>query len=51
MESSGVPGAIQVSDAVYQRLKDTYVFEPRGTFSVKGVGEVTAYLLIGKKAL
>lgn len=49
MESHGIPGAIQVSSATYERLKDKYLFEERGTIDVKGKGEMTTYLLKSKK--
>ena len=45
MESGGVPDAVQVTRAVYERLKDQFVFEPRGAIEVKGKGEVEAWLL------
>ncbi len=45
MESHGVPGRIQVTEATYQRLKETYRFEPRGTVDVKGKGPMFTYLL------
>ncbi|MGL5194281.1 MAG: adenylate/guanylate cyclase domain-containing protein, partial [Chroococcales cyanobacterium] len=49
MESSGVPGKIQVTEAVYQRLKDRFEFEQRGLISVKGKGEMLTYWLVGKR--
>lgn len=49
MESSGHPGKIQVTEASYERLKDDYIFEKRGTIEVKGKGEMTTYWLVGKK--
>lgn len=49
MESHGIAGKIQVTEATYQRLKDKYCFEPRGAIEVKGKGEMTTYWLIGKK--
>jgi adenylate cyclase len=49
MESLGLPGRIQVTEAVYERLQDGYLFESRGTISVKGKGEMTTYLLLGKR--
>ena len=49
MESHGVPGQIQVTAAVYDRLSDRYKFEDRGLISVKGKGEIPAYLLLGRK--
>lgn len=45
MESSGLPGKIQVTEATYQRLKDKYKFEKRGQVTVKGKGEMTTYWL------
>lgn len=47
MESSGLPGRIQVTEAVYEKLKDGYNFEKRGTIDVKGRGEMTTYWLVG----
>lgn len=49
MESQGLPGCIQVTTAVYEELKDRYVFEERGAIDVKGKGETIAYLLKQKK--
>jgi adenylate cyclase len=49
MESHGLPGEIQVTDATYQYLKHDYTFQSRGTIQVKGKGDMTAYLLIGRK--
>ncbi|NJK73031.1 MAG: adenylate/guanylate cyclase domain-containing protein [Microcoleus sp. SU_5_6] len=48
MESNGIPGEIQVTEAVYERLKDKFSFKKRGIIEVKGKGKMTAYLLIGK---
>ncbi len=47
MESSGIPGKIQVTETIYQRLKDLYQFEPRGLITVKGRGELMTYWLVG----
>ena len=49
MESSGLPGKIQVTEATYERLKEKFEFEKRGQVSVKGRGEMTTYWL--KKSL
>ena len=49
MESSGEPGQIQVTEATYERLKDSYHMEKRGLVSVKGKGQMTTYWLLGKK--
>lgn len=49
MESHGVPGAIQVSAATYQATKDAFEYEERGAIAVKGKGEMTTYLLVGRR--
>ena len=49
MESQGLPSAIQVTQDVYDRLKDRYTFQPRGEIQVKGKGNMKTYLLVGKK--
>ena len=48
MESHGVPGRIQVTEATYKRLQNQYVFEERGVISVKGKGEMMTYFLRGR---
>ena len=45
LESHGLPGEIQVSDAVRAALGDSFVFEPRGPIQVKGVGRLNTWLL------
>ena len=45
LESHGLPGEIQVSDAVRAALQDSFVFEPRGPIQVKGVGRLHTWLL------
>ena len=49
MESQGLPGYIQVTTAIYELLKDRYVFEERGAIGVKGKGEMSTYWLKAKK--
>ena len=49
MESQGLPGYIQVTTAIYELLKDRYIFEERGAIAVKGKGEMIAYWLKAKK--
>ncbi|MFB2922742.1 adenylate/guanylate cyclase domain-containing protein [Aerosakkonema sp. BLCC-F2] len=49
MESHGITGCIQVTEATYKCLNDKFEFERRGPIQVKGKGEMTTYLLIGKK--
>jgi class 3 adenylate cyclase len=50
MESHGVAGGIQVTEATCARLRDRYRFEERHLTNVKGKGDMTAYLLLGPKA-
>ena len=49
MESSGLPGGIHVTAATYEKLKANYVLEERGAFYIPGQGDVTTYLLKGKR--
>jgi class 3 adenylate cyclase len=49
MESSGLPGRIQVTEAVYQRLRSTYDFEARGEVDIKGKGRLHTYLMTGRR--
>jgi class 3 adenylate cyclase len=51
MESHGVAGGIQVTEATYKRLIDTHYFEPRGLIQVKGRGEMATYWLKGRKTI
>jgi class 3 adenylate cyclase len=48
MESSGVPGRIQVSAAARERLGAAYRCEPRGPLDLKGLGATEAFLLAGR---
>jgi class 3 adenylate cyclase len=47
MESTGVPGEIQVTRRVYEHLKDEFEFESRGAIPVKGKGQIETWLLHG----
>jgi class 3 adenylate cyclase/PAS domain-containing protein len=48
MESQGEGGKIQVTEAVYERLQERYVFRKRGTVFVKGKGPMVTYWLLGR---
>jgi class 3 adenylate cyclase len=48
MESTGIPGRIQVTDATYERLRNAFTFERRGLIDVKGKGAVLTYFLTGR---
>jgi class 3 adenylate cyclase len=45
METTGIPGCIQVSEATMRRTSDLYQYEQR-TVEVKGLGSLSAHLLI-----
>ncbi|XP_043990299.1 adenylate cyclase type 1-like isoform X1 [Gambusia affinis] len=48
MDSTGVPGKIQVTEEVYRMLNSNYDLVCRGKVSVKGKGEMLTYFLEGK---
>ncbi len=45
MESSGLPGCIQVTEATWLRVRDRYPWQVREGVEVKGKGLMTTYLL------
>ena len=49
MESHGLAGKIQVSQATYDLLKRRFVLTQRGSLAIKGKGQMTTYLLIGRR--
>ncbi len=49
MESEGIAGRIQVSEATYWRLQHAFDFETRGVIPLKGMESAAAYLLVGRK--
>jgi class 3 adenylate cyclase len=51
MESQGMPGRIQVTQRLYERLQGKYEFEQRGTIQVKGKGEMMAYLMVSQNPI
>jgi len=50
MESQSLPNKIQVTEAVFERLKGSFAFENRGEVNVKGKGNMSTYFLLGRKA-
>jgi class 3 adenylate cyclase len=50
MESSGVPGQIQVSAATHALLTDRFTFEARGPIEVKGKGTMETFMLVAHRA-
>jgi class 3 adenylate cyclase len=45
MESHGVPGRVQVTAAVVDRLQGAFDFEPRGAVEIKGKGRLQTWYL------
>ena len=50
LESTGIPGKIQVSQATYELGKDEFYFLAREPMEVKGHGLVQTYFLTGQKS-
>ncbi|HEX2645990.1 MAG TPA: adenylate/guanylate cyclase domain-containing protein [Candidatus Dormibacteraeota bacterium] len=48
MESQGLPDQIQVTEAVFERMKERFALERRGMIDVKGKGPTMTYLLVGR---
>ncbi|XP_050528541.1 Ca(2+)/calmodulin-responsive adenylate cyclase-like isoform X2 [Daktulosphaira vitifoliae] len=52
MDSTGLPNHTQVTEEVYQILKnESYVFQCRGNVKVKGKGDMTTYFLTDRKKI
>lgn len=48
MESQGVAGRIQVTEATRWRLHDPFIFEERGTIELNGKGPMNTWFLVGR---
>lgn len=48
MESHGVPGRVQVTAAVEERLRGRFGFESRGLTEVRGKGLMPTFFLVGE---
>ena len=48
METTGVPGCVQVTERTRDLLGERYRFQERGQIQVKGKGRMTTYLLSGR---
>lgn len=46
MESTGLPGRIQVSTATAQLIRNDYTVVSRGLVPIKGIGEVETFLIV-----
>ncbi len=49
MESSGVPGFVNVSASTYELIKDKFVCQYRGKIDAKGKGKMDMYLVLREK--
>ena len=49
LESQGIPGEIQLSQATQALIQDTYLLEERGEVPVKGKGAMRTFLLRGPR--
>ena len=49
MESHGLGGDVQITQATYELIKDELVCEPRGAVNVKGTGEMEVWLVLSAK--
>ena len=49
LQQEGVPGAIQVTESTYWRLRNKYEFQDRGMLTLKHGQQLNAYLLTGRK--
>lgn len=49
MESEGIAGAVQVTAATYDLIRDRFQCEPRGVIDVKGKGEMETYVLLARR--
>ena len=49
MESHGLGGAVQITNATYELIKDEFECEPRGIVNVKGKGEMDVWLVLSVK--
>jgi adenylate cyclase len=48
METTGIPGCIQVTERTRELLGERYLIRERGMIQVKGKGEMRTYFLSGR---
>jgi class 3 adenylate cyclase len=48
MQTHGIPGQIQVTEATYRLLREKYDLEARGLIELKNLGTMPAYILKGR---
>ena len=50
MESQGVAGRVQVTEATRRRLSEPFLFEERGIIDVKDIGKLQTWFLVGRSS-
>jgi len=50
MESSGIPGIVNISGTTYELVKDKFQCSHRGKIKAKNKGEIDMYIVEGLKA-
>jgi adenylate cyclase len=48
MATTAFPGSIQTSERAYLRLRQSFLFRPRGSFYLPAVGSVQTFILAGR---
>jgi adenylate cyclase len=48
MAASALPGTVQATAAAYQRLREDFLFRPRGSFYLPHVGDARTFVLAGR---
>lgn len=51
MESTGTPGRVHVSPTTAQHLDKLFVLQARGAVTVKGIGEVETFFVLGRQTM
>lgn len=49
LEETALPNKIHISEKMAFMLEDEFIVEPRGTLTMKGIGTVKTFFLLGKK--
>jgi adenylate cyclase len=48
MAASALPGTVQATEAAYQRLREDFLFRPRGSFHLPHIGDARTFVLAGR---
>ena len=49
MESHGTPGAVQITEATFERIGASFVCEPQGIAEIKGKGLMPVWHVVGRR--